>query len=105
MSWSISTTLFHEHTEEGIKRDREVLDSVLLSDMNQQAEVERDAQVQMAKDAVIGILSNSSTFDNAEEISVSMSGHANVGNLTSKEYANDYVQISLSVRKYRQVVS
>ncbi len=102
MSWSISTILNHEHNAAGFGKDFDALNALSTENIgNQQAPVERDNQVKSAIGAVIEILTNSNTFKNAEELSVSMSGHANPDN-QSDGGANDYIQVSMFVKKYRQ---
>lgn len=101
MSWSLSTILQHEHTAAGINKDFDTLNALPTENIgNQQAPAERDNQVKCAIGAVVEILTNSNTFKNAEELSVSLSGHANIDN-QSDGGANDYIQVSMFVKKYR----
>jgi hypothetical protein len=101
MSWSLSTVLIREKTGGGIQKDLRALQSLPLENVgNQQAVDERNAQIEMAIAAAVSVLSNE-PFGDAEEVSVSMSGHANPGNQKGSEFSNDYLQVSISVKKYR----
>jgi hypothetical protein len=100
MSWSISTTLNHERTGIGLQRSLDALNALVASG-NDQAPKERDEQVATATGAVFKMLADGGPFDNAEEISVSLSGHANEGHKKDPAVAYEYIQISLYVKKYR----
>lgn len=103
MSWSISTTLKHEHTDRGIQKDLDALNELRSTVVgNEQAIKERDVQIGATIDAVLRCLSDGSTFDNAGEVSVSMSGHANPGNFAPEGMSKDYISISVYARSYKE---
>src|SRR5258706_10338668 len=101
MSWSVSTVIKHKHTDIGLQESLDVLNALVVSG-NDQAAKERDEQLQAATEAFFRILANGGTLDNAEEISVSFSGHANVDHKKVPEWADEYISISCYVKKYRE---
>lgn len=110
MSWSISTVLQHEPTPMGLQKDLDALNAIPAPGGNDQAPLERDGQISAAKAAVFHMLADSMdwekhtrVFDNAEELSVSMSGHANKGHKKDEAWADEYISVSLYVKKYRTV--
>lgn len=111
MSWSISTVLQHEPTPIGLQKDLDALRALPAPGGNDQAPQERDEQISAAKRAVFSILTDNGgkwdnkgrAFDNAEEISVSMSGHANKNHQKDDSWADEFISVSLYVKKYRAI--
>jgi len=100
MSWSLQVNLVHEHTGIGLQKVLDELNAAIPSG-NEQCVKERDDQVRAATDAVFRMIVDGGALDNAEEISVSMAGHANEGHKKDASWADEYIQISLYVKKYR----
>lgn len=57
-------------------------------------------QVAAAKEAARQMLA-SHVYDNAEEVSVVLSGHANPNHLAATNWANDTISVSVTITKYR----
>ena len=97
MSWSISAYLKPEKGQylkiEDIK--------ALVPVGNEQCPEERDEQVMAAKHAVYNIVNNAG-FENAEEITVTMSGHANKDHKKDPAWANEFISISISIKSYHE---
>ncbi len=103
MSWSIpSITLSHKRTDIGLQKDLDALNALVASG-NDDCPKERDEQVALATDAVFHMLANDHVFDNAEEVTVSLSGHASADHQQGDPaYSNEFLSIHISVKKYRQ---
>ncbi len=98
MSWSTSITFNHENTGIGLQKDLDAINTLVPSGQDY-AKVERDEQCEAAKRAAFQIISEGG-FGNAEEITVSLSGHANEGHEDTKG-ANESINVSVFVKKYR----
>lgn len=98
MSWSISKTFEKDEYPDlaGLISDEEYDKSG-----NTQAPGERNRQINSALQALEAIL-DYGAFDNAKELVVSMSGHANEGHQKSEGYANDFISINLSIKSYKE---
>lgn len=95
MSWSGSVDI-----PKGTTDTAALIDGITIAG-NDQALPERDAQVQIAKEAakhLIGAVCPTGTPEDTPEIGfrVSMSGHANPGHKPTNGYANDCVNLSIS---------
>lgn len=101
MSWSVGTTINHERTGLGLQKSLDSLNALVASG-NDQAAKERDEQLQAAIGAFFRMLADGGALDNAEEITVSFAGHANEGHKKDPAWANEYISISLYVKKYRE---
>lgn len=102
MSWSISKTLNHEQTDVGLQKDLDVLNEVDRANVgNQQCEKERDEQINAAIRATFQMLVDAG-FDNAKEISVSMSGHANKNHGKDDSWSNEFISINVFVKTYKE---
>jgi hypothetical protein len=101
MSWSLSGKLIRP---EGFADVSQNMHDLLAFDRsnagNTQCIKERDEQIDTAQ-KLASVFLATEAFANAEEISVSMSGHANPEHKKSTEYANENINISVSVYKYK----
>ena len=101
MSWTISKTLKNENTGIGLQKSLDELNDVDKTNIgNQQCETERDEQIDAAIKAAFQLIIEGG-FSNADEISVSLAGHANKDHEKEQEWANDYISIQVHVKRYR----
>jgi len=101
MSWTISETVKHESTGIGLQKALDQLNAVDRTNVgNQQCEKERDEQIDAAIKAAFQLIVEGG-FANAEEISMSLAGHANKDHEKEQEWANDYISIQVHIKRYR----
>lgn len=87
MSWSGSTTTRYDTAEQAIN-DLAVNPD---SDAPDQAE-----QVQAAKDAAVALVKSGAVVnDSGQDVTVTISGHANAGHKPAAGYANDALTVSV----------
>jgi len=102
MSWSISTDLKNEpndmFTDNKLQRLREI-DRTNIG--NQDSPTERDHQIDAAINAAALLIVQGGFVENAAEIAVSLSGHANPEHKAAAGYARDTITVSISVKSYR----
>jgi len=102
MSWSLNTALKHPNA------GTEVLDQLQEIDRsnigNAHSIKERDEQIDAAFDVVSQLVAGPA-FVNADEISISLSGHANPEHKHADGWPNDSVSISVTIKSYREPVS
>lgn len=102
MSWSLSTTI--KAAEVPVSKTGMVPEELVNIDRsnigNNQALKERDEQIDAAIDAALRILVQGG-FDNAEEIAITMSGHANPEHKPVEGWSNETINVSVTIRKYR----
>jgi hypothetical protein len=97
MSWSTSTVLKNEAPQKNL----DVLSAIDRTNIgNQHCTKERDEQIDAVIRAVFQLLMEAG-FGNAEEISVSMSGHANKDHNKDDSWSNEFVNINVAVKSYR----
>jgi hypothetical protein len=94
MSWSASTSF--KWVKNGLVPDEL---SAMVASGQDYAKKERDEQLEAAKGAALRCLVEGG-FDNAEEVAVNLSGHANEGHNEIKGAAES-INISVYVKKYR----
>lgn len=100
MSWYANTTIKQETPISKSGVVPEELNALVASGQDY-ATKERDEQLEVAKGAALRILVEGK-LEAAEEISISLSGHANQGH-EDVHGANEYIAVNVSVKKYREV--
>lgn len=105
MSWAISKVLNNESNEVTDMFIQSGVDALRAIDRthigNQQCEKERDEQIDAAIKAV-GTLLAQGGFANAAGLSVTLSGHANPEHKSQPGWANEAINISLSITRYQE---
>lgn len=102
MSWSVSTTLKIEHNPLGWQKTLDDLNLIRAS-ANEDAAAERDEQLKALTGAAFKVIVEEPALKNAEEITLSMSGHANKDHAAAVGGgADEYMQFSIYVKKYKQ---
>lgn len=102
MSWSISTVLAGENADVLSANAIDELSGIDRTNIgNADCAKERDEQIEAAIRAVSQLLVEGG-FNNAEEISVSMSGHANPEHSTRSGWSNESITVTLAVKSYRK---
>lgn len=99
MSWSASLTLKHEASPMGLQNDLEAINALVPTGQSY-AQKECEEQCNAAKRAAFAIIVEGG-FENAEEISVSLSGHANENHANNKS-TNESVNVSVYIKKYKE---
>ncbi len=103
MSWSISTELKNEKTDMFTDNKLKRLKSIDRSNIgNQHCVQERDEQIDAAMQAVASLLIAGGFIENSDEISISMSGHANKNHNKDDSWSNEFVNINIGVKSYRE---
>jgi hypothetical protein len=100
MSWSIGTTV---KKSDGLIAGLHQLKAIDRSNIgNSDCVKERDEQIDEALGAIAQLLADPS-FDNADQVSVSMAGHTNPEHKKHKEpgMSNGWVSITVSIQSYR----
>lgn len=100
MSWSVSTTFPIEPGEAGKESALDAINALQPTGQDY-AHGEKAEQCAAAKRAAFAILVEGG-FENAEEIGVSLSGHANEGHASSGGMANDSITVNVYIKKYRE---
>lgn len=98
MSWSASTSFKLDVPVSKSGLFPEELNNLVASGQDYAAK-ERDEQLEAAKGAALRLLVEGG-FDNAEEIGVTLSGHANEDHADVKG-ANESISVNVFVKKYR----
>jgi hypothetical protein len=103
MSWSVSTTVEKfEKTDVGLQIALEAIaDAGRSVQANMEVKEETSQQVDAAVRAAHAMIVEGG-FDNAETISISLSGHANPEHKMRPEWANDYISVQIYISKYRE---
>ncbi len=102
MSWSINTTLKNDPHDVFIDNRLQQLLVIDRSNVgNSHCVPERDQQIIAAMDAVVRVIIDGGFIDNADEISVSLSGHANKDHAEDSSWSNEFVSITINTKKYR----
>lgn len=103
MSWSISTEVKRESPDIAQK----FLDTFNTVDRshigNEHCKEERDEQIHSAVKAVIQLLVEAG-FDNADVISVSMSGHANKDHKKDSSWSNEFINLNVAIKSYKEML-
>jgi hypothetical protein len=103
MSWSISKTLEHTRTSVGLQKNLDELNAVDRGNVgNQACEKERDEQIDAAIKAAFQVMVEAG-FVNAEEIQVSLSGHANKDHQEDPFMSNEFINIAVAVRSHATI--
>ena len=101
MSWSLSGILGNPEGFADVNNNLQQLSAIDRTNAgNNQCLQERDEQIDTAN-KITSVLLATEVFQNAEEISISMSGHANPEHKKSDQYGNENISINVSVRKYQ----
>lgn len=101
MSWSISTTLKREGNAVDLANEVNKLrglDRSMIGNTN--CVKERDEQIEAAITSAFQLFA-CPIFDNAAEITVSLSGHANPEHKMADGWANESITVSVWASKYR----
>lgn len=102
MSWSISTELKNEPDDMFTDNKLQRLKALDRSNIgNQHCEKERDEQIDAAMQAVASLLIAGGFIQNADVLSISMSGHANKDHNKDDSWSNEFVNINVSVKGYK----
>lgn len=103
MSWSISKTLKHEHSGVGLQKTLDELNAIDRTNIgNSQCIKERDEQVEAAIRTAFGLLADG-CFVNAEEVSITLSGHANPEHQSSiSGMSNEMISLTIAIKHYRE---
>lgn len=103
MSWSLSTTVKPdgENKNHAVVLQLQQAAANRESVGNQHCPQERDQQIDAAVQAVLDLLIGGHFITNAEEISISMSGHANKDHYKDDSWSNEFVNITVAIKTYR----
>ncbi len=101
MSWSMSTTLKREGNTADLANEvnkLRALDRSMIGNSN--CVKERDEQIEAAITSAFQLFA-CPIFDNAAEITVSLSGHANPDHQKASGWADETINVQVWVSKYR----
>lgn len=102
MSWSLNKQVEGNTVEELSTNAIIELSEIDRSNIgNSQCVKERDKQIDVAIGAVSHIII-AGGFENAKKISVVLSGHANPENRLVSGWANDAINVSLTIMEYKE---
>lgn len=101
MSWSISTVLEGEDADVLSTNAIDELSAIDRTNIgNSDCIKERDEQIEAAIYVTSQLLA-AGGFNNAKEVSVSISGHANPEHNTRSGWSNESITVTVAVKSYR----